>query len=150
MYSAVNADRHMAMFSRPTARNYFHKCHLQLRNASNLSPSIRAKRCVPSIFNTLAAFSTSSEVEDFGDYEIILPPEPHVFGVSHIIPRTVPSNILRPSYILDSPSRTLKDNGTTGGDGRIVLGSDDEHHLRRAARLARNVLEYAGSLVKVR
>ena len=38
------------------------------------------------------------DLEDFGDYEIILPPEPPIFGTSHITPRSVPEHILRPPY----------------------------------------------------
>ncbi|KAI0268082.1 methionyl aminopeptidase [Gloeopeniophorella convolvens] len=86
------------------------------------------------------------EAASFGDYSIILPPEPFVFGVSHIAQRPVPSHIQRPPYVATSsaspPSGTL-------GDGRIQLGSANEQCLRRAAKFAREVLKYAGTLVKV-
>jgi methionyl aminopeptidase len=36
------------------------------------------------------------------------------------------------------------------GDGRITLGSIDEKRMRAAATLAKNVRQYAGSLVQVR
>jgi hypothetical protein len=35
------------------------------------------------------------------------------------------------------------------GNGKIELGGEEEAMLRDAARLARNVREFAGSLVKV-
>ena len=95
--------------------------------------------------------SDTSELgaEFFGTYSVILPPEPFVFGVSHIPQRPVASHIVRPSYV------TPSNHGQSGpcvssGDGRIQLGSPGEWRLRRAAQLAREVLEYAGTLVKVK
>jgi len=85
---------------------------------------------------------------DFGDYNIILPPEPFIFGVSHIVPRSVPPNIVRPHYALpgcSNDTETNKDNG-----GKIVLGGEAEFRLREAAKLAKKVREYAEKLVKVR
>ena len=112
-----------------------------------------------------------SVVPDFGDYSIILPPEPFVFGVSHIERRQVPSHILRPPYarqgpLLPQPSseenqqqplaseqvlleKTQKNKGKEGSDRRIVLGSESEVRIREAGRLAKKVREYAGSLVQV-
>ena len=89
-----------------------------------------------------------SEVDDefFGIYSVILPPEPFVFGVSHITQRPVPPHILRPPYVTSSGGGAA----STSGDGRIQLGSSRERRLRSAAKLARNVLEYAGTLVKVK
>lgn len=84
------------------------------------------------------------DVEDFGSYSVILPPEPYIFGVSHVPQRPVPSHIARPPYI------TADGHPTPSGDGRIQLGSPAEWRLRRAAQLAREVLEYAGTLVKVK
>ncbi|KAF8626713.1 hypothetical protein AX17_006480 [Amanita inopinata Kibby_2008] len=72
---------------------------------------------------------------DFGEYTVILPPEPFVFGVSHIEPRPVPAHIRRPTV----PN---KEKG-------IVLGSESEIRIREAAKLAKKVREYAGSLVQV-
>ena len=86
-----------------------------------------------------------------GDYSVVLPKEPFVWGVSHIIPRPVPIHIPRPPYIkgdrptLDDP----KYGEPYGGDGRIVLGSPEEKSLRRAALLARDALNYASTLAKV-
>jgi methionyl aminopeptidase len=87
--------------------------------------------------------------EFFGTYSVILPPEPFVMGVSHIVQRPVPEHIPRPSYMTPSAhgQSTL---GEASGDGRIQLGSSAERRLRQAARLARDVLEYAGTLVKVK
>jgi hypothetical protein len=89
----------------------------------------------------------------FGTYSIILPPEPFVLGVSHISQRPVPKHIPRPSYVTrstDERQPTLGEASDGGGDGRIRLGSSGERRLRQAARLARDVLEYAGTLVKVK
>ena len=86
-----------------------------------------------------------------GDYSVVLPKEPFVFGVSHIIPRPVPVHIPRPPYIkgdrpiLDDPKR----GDPYEGDGRIALGSPEEMLLRNAALLARDALNYASTLVKV-
>ena len=87
--------------------------------------------------------------EFFGTYSVILPPEPFVFGVSHIPQRPVPSHIARPSYVTPS-ARGQSDPSVSSGDGRIQLDGPGEWRLRRAARLAREVLEYAGTLVKVK
>ncbi|KAG6824153.1 hypothetical protein H0H92_007843 [Tricholoma furcatifolium] len=90
-------------------------------------------------------FTTSQDHEpttDFGDYSIILPEEPFVWGVAHIKPRSVPSSIDRPSYATPGakPDSSLPK--------RIALGGEEETRLRDAARLARKVREYAGTLVK--
>lgn len=83
--------------------------------------------------------------DDFGYYDVILPEEPYVWGVSHIRPRAVPAHILKPSYAHtpslapDSlPQRRL-----------VALTGEANERLRRAAKLASDVLAYAGSLVKV-
>ena len=86
-----------------------------------------------------------------GDYSVVLPKEPLVWGVSHITPRPVPKHIPRPPYIKkDCP--TLNDLGHVEayeGDGRIALGSPEEMSLRKAALLARDALRYASTLIKV-
>jgi len=87
--------------------------------------------------------------EFFGTYSVILPPEPFIFGVSHIPQRPVPSHISRPPYVTFS-AHGQPDPCVSSGDGRIQLGSPREWRLRRAAQLAREVLEYAGTLVKVK
>ncbi|KAI0731861.1 methionine aminopeptidase [Fomitopsis betulina] len=103
-----------------------------------------------SFCNTRRTFSsgghTASEDEedyDFGSFEVILPEEPYVWGVSHIKPRSVPPHIARPPYARGKPVHTpLRDK-------LIQLGNEDEQRLRGAARLARDVLRFAGSLVEV-
>lgn len=93
--------------------------------------------------------SDPSKLDGFGTYSVILPPEPFIFGVSHIPQRPVPSHIARPSYV--TPSAHGQSNPCiSSSDGRIELDSPGEWRLRRAAQLAREVLEYAGSLVKVK
>jgi len=86
-----------------------------------------------------------------GDYSVVLPKEPFVWGVSHIIPRPVPVHIPRPPYI--KGDRPIPDDPMNGdpyeGDGRIVLGSPEERSLRNAALLAKDALNYASTLAKV-
>ena len=86
-----------------------------------------------------------------GDYSVVLPKEPFVWGVSHIIPRPVPAHIPRPPYI--KGDRPILDDPKNGdpyeGDGRIVLGSPEERTLRKAALLARDALNFAATLAKV-
>jgi len=86
-----------------------------------------------------------------GDYSVVLPREPFVWGVSHIIPRPVPIHIPRPPYIEgDRPILCDSKHGEPyDDDGRIVLGSPEEKQLRKAALLARDALNYASTLVKV-
>ena len=111
----------------------------------------RLARSLSSRYTTVTTSNGAdlSEPDDefFGIYSVILPPEPYVFGVSHIAQRPVPPHILRPPYVTPSSSAQPTSNS---GDGRIQLGSSGERRLRSAARLARNVLEYAGTLVKVK
>jgi hypothetical protein len=87
--------------------------------------------------------------ECFGSYSVILPPEPFVFGVSHIPQRPVPSHIPRPPYLTSTTQDPFTLNGSSN-DGLIRLGGSEERRVRQAARLAREVLEYAGTLVKVK
>jgi methionyl aminopeptidase len=87
---------------------------------------------------------------DFGDYSVILPAEPYVFGVSHVVPRTVPPNIVRPDYALLGSSNDTDGFLTGKDDGKIVLGGEEEFRLREAAKLAKKVREYARELVQVR
>ncbi|EJD01707.1 methionyl aminopeptidase [Fomitiporia mediterranea MF3/22] len=92
------------------------------------------------------------EIDDHGDYEIILPPDPPVWGVRHIPIRHVSPHILRPSYaqegkIVDESDRYHGD--PYDGDGRIELGSKDEEQLRRASLLAKRTLVKASELVNV-
>lgn len=99
----------------------------------------------------LDVLDDDSDIQDPGIYETILPPEPYVFGTSHIVPRPVPTRIIRPSYV-----QKEVENGIPyppeqyTGDGRILFGTGEEKALRAAASLAKRTVDYAGTLVKVR
>ena len=109
--------------------------------ARSLVQPTRTRCCVSTTTTTSAL---NNDAENFGDYNAILPEEPFVFGVSHIQPlRPVPSYIERPYYASVPPSEEPK------GNGKIELGGEEEAKLRDAASLARNVREFAGTLVKV-
>lgn len=92
--------------------------------------------------------TTEQEVEDFGNYSIILPEEPFVFGTEHISQRIVPSHIPRPAYA-NRPGGAVSTQTPTKDSGKIRLGSEEEVGLRAAAKLARQVREFASSLAKV-
>lgn len=99
------------------------------------------------------------DIDDTGIYEVVLPPDPPIYGVSHITPRNVPDAIPRPPYAtrdrvergILSPSESADPfhGDPYSGDGRIILGGPDETRLRRAAAIAKQVLERAKTLVKV-
>ena len=86
--------------------------------------------------------------EDFGDYEVILPQEPFVFGVSHIHARQVPESIVKPPYALTIDG--VPDQTPRRDSGKIKLGGEAESKVRQAALLAKKVREFAGMQVKVR
>jgi hypothetical protein len=109
------------------------------------------------------------EPEDFGSYRVILPPEPLVWGVSHIVPRPVPVDIRRPAYVgfsrtaeyvsrvqdlttpysfHDHSDVAANDSNRNADDVRIPLHGEEERRLRNAARLAKAVREYAGALIQ--
>ncbi|KIM38727.1 hypothetical protein M413DRAFT_447677 [Hebeloma cylindrosporum] len=96
-------------------------------------------------------FSTREEepetFEDFGDYSIIFPPDPVVWGVSHIKPRTVPSHIVRPPYAF--PGGDAADPPSHQNSSKIKLGGEAEHKIREVALLAKKVREFAGTQVKI-
>lgn len=85
--------------------------------------------------------------EDLGNYTIIFPPDPVVWGVSHIKPRTVPPHILRPPYAL--PGGDVADPPSHHISSKIKLGGEAEHKIREAGLLAKKVREFAGTQVKV-
>ncbi|KAJ3773056.1 methionine aminopeptidase [Lentinula raphanica] len=88
--------------------------------------------------------------DNYGLYSVILPEEPFVFGVSHIKPRAVPEHIARPSYArINRSLREDVQNNAEDADGRFPLGGEAEQKLRSVASLAKDVREYAGTLVKV-
>ena len=108
--------------------------------------------------NSLRTLSTHPPDEEasFGIYNVILPEEPFVWGVSHITLRTVPSSIERPQYARMHPNdrptsspRSGRSQGLFKDSNRIRLGSEEETKLRASAKLARNVREFAGTLVRV-
>lgn len=102
-------------------------------------------------FRSLSSDADQVTIEDHGRYEVILPEEPYVWGTSHIKVRSVPQQIPRPPYVdSHSPKSPEGFREKYSGDGRIRLGSEDEVRLRKAAKLARSVLHFAGTLVKVR
>ena len=98
---------------------------------------------------------------DHGTYSVVLPTEPFQFGTSHIPVLPVPPFIVRPPYVVERQLRDVDgskfidqshadDAGDPWeGDGRIELKSEEEGRLRKAARLAKSVREFAGGLVKV-
>jgi hypothetical protein len=122
--------------------------HLSIDRRLPNNHSSKPVRSLSSRFTSNGADISEPDDESFGIYSVILPPEPFVFGVSQITQRPVPSHILRPPYVTTSGAHRGGATSTSG-DGRIQLGSSGERRLRSAARLARNVLEYAGTLVKV-
>ncbi|GBE80240.1 Methionine aminopeptidase 1 [Sparassis crispa] len=98
--------------------------------------------------------TTSDVANDFGSYDVILPPEPFVWGVAHIKPRCVPEDIRRPRYALsfDSASTLGFGEDTSTGPQHVrdkLIALQDEETVRRVGRLAKEVLLYAGSLVQV-
>lgn len=99
--------------------------------------------------------STHVEAEDIDDpglYEVILPPDPPVWGVSNIIRRTVPEHIERPPYARLGRTADISDpdyGNPHQGDGRIELGKESERRLRSAAAFAKRVLSKAEAMVEV-
>lgn len=85
--------------------------------------------------------------EDFGVYEVILPEEPFVFGVSHIAPRRVPEHITKPPYALTVGG--VPDQTPRRDSGKIKLGGEAEDKIRKAALLAKQVREFSATQVKV-
>lgn len=89
--------------------------------------------------------------DNFGAFSVLFPPEPYIWGTAHIPPAPVPPLPARsiPPYVAQPPDAPFTGDPYEG-DGRIALGSDAEQRLRLAARLATDVLRYAGGLVQVR
>ena len=81
-------------------------------------------------------------------YNVILPTEPYIWGVSHIQPRLVPDHIAKPPYARGVPVPTEKN--PLQDRGKIELGGEAELKIREAAILAKKVREFAGTQVKVR
>ncbi len=85
---------------------------------------------------------------DFGEYSVILPEEPFVFGVSHITQRPVPEAIKRPPYA--SSTKLSGDPYAYPPNACLPLGGTEEQRIRKSGALAKAVRDYAGTLVKVR
>ncbi|KAI0658629.1 peptidase M24, structural domain-containing protein [Cubamyces menziesii] len=87
----------------------------------------------------------------FGYYDILLPSEPFVWGTTHILPRPVPPHIRKPPYVpeLLGPDAEGEGDSVTATQRRLIRDPEDVEKLKRAARLAGDVLEFAGSLVQV-
>ncbi|KAL5527906.1 hypothetical protein ACEPAG_6707 [Sanghuangporus baumii] len=112
----------------------------------NLSPSGR------SLTTFFGSNNKQLEIDDPGNYEIILPPEPPVWGVKHIPVRGVPDHISRPAYAI--PGKIVEDSDPYhgepyAGDGRIKLSSEEERKLRRANSLAKRTLDKASELIRI-
>jgi hypothetical protein len=104
------------------------------------------------------SYSTEPESDlsvDYGNYSIILPPENVPVGVAHYKIRAVPGGVTRPPYARSNPSPTIKgeesiESRRKGEKSRLTLGTDEEQRMRRACKLAKDTLEFAASLIKVR
>jgi methionyl aminopeptidase len=86
-------------------------------------------------------------IPDFGQYNVVLPEEPFVYSTAHIPRRLVDARVPRSPYAADGSSAAAY-----AGEDTPVRLSMNRHHvqdLRRAARLAKETLEYAGALVQV-
>lgn len=96
------------------------------------------------------SFTSDPDVFNSGDFDVLLPPEPYVFGCDHIQPRSVPAHICKPWYAKPTPLGALPAfDKPTPPRKLIPLGGCEEKKLRNAAKLARRVREYAATLVKV-
>jgi methionyl aminopeptidase len=104
-------------------------------------------------YQSIRRFGLVKQKEDSSNYNVILPTEPFVFGVSHIQPRSVPDHIVKPPYaggILVPTEEIPQQDSSSHGSGKIELGGEAELKIREAALLAKKVREFAGTLVKVR
>ncbi|PPQ78873.1 hypothetical protein CVT26_011836 [Gymnopilus dilepis] len=117
----------------------------RLLNSTRLSVSSRYSTRVAHYARRFSTYT--GDDHDFGSYSVILPEEPFVFGVSHIESRTVPAHIVKPPYALTSDG--MPDPKSRQDSSKIKLGGEEESRLRAAARLAKEVRVFAGSLVKV-
>lgn len=128
--------------------------------------TMKTSRIIRYATGTSSIASPSSGSTKFGSYQRISAP-----GVTSTTPLAVPSTIARPSYVpvnfftrREDEALVIEDDDSEGyhgevGEaaleklrlaGRIQLGSEDEHSVRRSAKLAAEVLREAGRLVSVR
>lgn len=116
--------------------------------AQNLTIRNQPKLACAQARNSQSIRRFSEERENFGTYNVILPPEPFVFGVDHIQPRVVPDHIVRPPYARDNSAAIV--DIPIQDSGKIKLGGEAELKIRKAALLAKEVREFVSTLVKVR
>lgn len=135
----------MSLFTKPFRR--LPKCdyHRLTRQTPFTS---KAYKPDPRPVHSQSPTDADTDSYDYGHYSVILPPEPFIFGTSHIKPRHVPAHIIRPPYAMENPSQKAYDSYE--GNGIIELGGEEERRLRASASLAREVLSYVDSLIKVR
>lgn len=99
--------------------------------------------------NAVRRFSASplDDELDPGHNPTIILPENNAptSGAHHMKPKRVPKDIPRPYYA--NGSQCMRPPGQTS---IIPLGGEDEAGIRAACKLAREVLRFAGNLVKVR
>lgn len=121
------------------------------RSSSNsLLSSLRTSRHTRGRSNLLCGAIGQAGSALFGNYSVILPPEPFVWGVSHIHRRSVPDHIPRPIYANADYAQDPEPQDHIEFDESIVkLGTEEETKLRSAAKLAKEIRDFAGSLVKV-
>lgn len=111
------------------------------------------RRPLTSSSDDAVALEASEHDLRFGCYDVILPTEPYEWGTAHIILRGVPPHIPRPPYAPEllepgaDASTAEEDVATT--KRKLITDPEDLVKLRRAARLASDVLIFAGSLVQV-
>jgi len=117
----------------------------------HLARSPRRFRFPPRIARSLVALAKPPEndlldISSFGDYNLVLPQDPHKVGVEHIQPLSVPTHIVRPPYV---QYNGCYETTPSAGDSILKLGSPEELRMRRASALARATLKRAGELVKI-
>jgi len=98
--------------------------------------------------NALRRFSASpldDQLDPGRNPTIILPDNDAPSGAHHIKRKRAPMDIPRPYYV--TGSQWIRPPGQAS---IIPLGGEDEAGIRAACNLAREVLRFAGSLVKVR
>lgn len=111
------------------------------------------RRPLTSSSDDAASLEASEHDLRFGCYNVILPTEPYEWGTSHIIPRGVPPQIPRPPYVHEllepGADASTAEEGVAATQRKLITDPEDLVKLRRAARLASDVLTFAGSLVQV-
>jgi len=86
---------------------------------------------------------------------ILLPPENVPAGVTHHKPNDVPFHIGKPYYAraaepADGIVKKTPVPWKRAKTSRLVLGTTEEHRMRRTCKLAKDALDFAGSFIKVK